>query len=152
MIRYIALMVLLVVIFSSCHKNGLSNIPNISSLSLHPNTIKAGSSEDTVFIFFHLQDGDADLGNDPNGTNYDIYLTDSRDGSVQGMFFPSIDTRIEDPNRGIEGTCTIKLLAANLLPRPDHPNGDTLHYDVYIKDRAQHSSNHLTTPDIYIKP
>jgi len=152
MIRYIALMALLMLIVTSCHKNDVSNIPNISALSLHPNTVTAGSSDDTVFIFFHLQDGDADLGNDPNGTNYDIYMTDSRDGSVQGLFFPEIDTRIEDPTKGIEGTCTLKLLAANLLPRPDHIKGDTLHYDIYIKDRAQHSSNHLTTPDIYLKP
>ena len=78
MIRYTALLALLVLVFSSCHKNDMSNIPNISALSLQPNTVKAGSSEDTVFIIFHLQDGDADLGNDPNSNKYDIFLKDSR--------------------------------------------------------------------------
>ena len=138
---------------SACHRNTLSKIPKIAFISMNPDSVKAGNSADTVFIVFHLQDGDADLGNDQNGTNYDIYMIDSRTDSTQGYFFPSIDKAVENPQYGLVGYCTFKMQAAFLVPRPDHMlTGDTVHYEIYIKDRAQNESNHIITPDIYIRP
>jgi len=144
---------LMLLAFAACHKNSMSKIPKIALVSMTPDSVRAGNSFDTVFIIFHLQDGDADLGNDQSGTKYDIYMKDSRNDSVQGYFFPPIDQKIENPQYGIQGYCTFKLQGAFLIPRSDHIlTGDTVHYDIYIKDRAQNESNHITTPDIYIKP
>jgi len=122
-----------------------------------PDSIKAGSSADTLFIYFDFKDGDADLGNkDPNGKDYDIYFNDKRfDSGYQGYFFPSIDPGIEDASLGISGTGVFKMLAANIAPRGDsiHKNfGDTTYYEIYIKDRAGNMSNHITTPLVYIRP
>ena len=152
--KYYAILVVCVLglLLASCSKNNLSKIPQIGNLTLQPDSVKAGSSQDTVYLTFHFTDGDADLGNDPNSTNYDIYLKDSRDSSISGYFFHYIPSQAADPSTGIQGYCTIKILAAFLLPRANHPKGDTLHYEVYIKDKAQHESNHLNTPNIYIRP
>lgn len=143
----------LVLAFAACTKNNISKIPQISSVSLSPNEVKAGSSSDTVYLGFHFRDGDADLGNDQSTANYDIFLVDNRNiEDTLAFFFPAIDESVKNPDYGLEGNCTIKLLAAFLEPRPDHLQGDTLHYDLYIKDVAGNVSNHLTTPDIYLLP
>ena len=119
---------------------------------MHPDSVRAGFSEDTVYISFHLRDGDADLGNDPNGTNYDIYLIDSRDSSVTGYFFPAISSSIEDPSKGLEGNCILKLQAAYIVPLDTAKLRDTLHYSIYIQDNALHHSDTLVTPTLYIHP
>jgi hypothetical protein len=152
-------LILLFLLFAvACKKkNNLSKIPQISFLEMLPDSIKAGSSADTLFIYFDFKDGDADLGNkDPNGKDYDIYFNDKRfDTGYQGYFFPSIDASIEDASLGISGTGVFKMLAANIAPRTDsiHKNfGDTTYYEIYIKDRAGNISNHINTPVVYIRP
>ncbi|MBA3827522.1 MAG: hypothetical protein H0X33_01155 [Taibaiella sp.] len=149
---FTALAFLSVLALASCRKNNASKIPHISTLSIAPDSIIGGSSGDTVYLSFHFTDGDADLGNNQNTTNYDIYIKDLRTNTVTGYFFPSIPSQIEDPNVGLEGDCRIKLLAAFIIPRPDHLLLDTVRYEVYIKDKAQNESNHLTTPNIIILP
>lgn len=123
---------------------------------MYPDSIKAGSALDTLFIKFYLEDGDADLGNDQSTTNYDIFLKDSRyDTGYGGYFFPYIDPAAENSTMGLKGTCTFKQLAAFIVPRNDTVHmkyGDTVQYELYIKDRAGHASNHITTPQLYIKP
>ena len=124
-------------------------------MNMYPDSVKAGSGKDTVYIQFHLQDGDADLGNDPNSTNYDLFIKDSRYDTFQGYFFPPIASQVEDPKKGIEGTCIFQMLGALIIPRQDSVHikqGDTTSYELYIKDRAGHESNHITTPKLYIKP
>jgi hypothetical protein len=151
---YAAGIIVMLLVFTACQKNTISKIPQIRFQSLTPDSVKAGSGLDTVNITFYLTDGDADLGNDPNGTNYDIYIRDSRTDTFKGYFFPSISSEAEDATKGIEGYCTFQQLGAFLIPRADsaHLNGDTLYYEIYIKDRAQHESNHITTPNVYILP
>lgn len=141
---------------AACHKNTISKIPQITFESLTPDSVKAGS-QDTVSITFRYVDGDADLGNRPaNDTSYDVYLKDSRyDTGYVGIYLPDIASQAEDATKGMEGVCTIKQLAAFLVPRQDSlhmATGDTLHYEMYIKDRAGHESNHITTTSFIIKP
>ena len=153
--RYIAAVVIIMLAFTACQKNTVSKIPKIRFQNMYPDSVIAGSGLDTVSITFFLTDGDADLGNDPTGTKYDIYVRDSRVDTFQGLFFPTISPDAEDATKGIQGYCTFQELGAFLLPRTDsiHTHfGDTLHYEFYIVDRAQHESNHITTPDIYILP
>ena len=160
--RFMAIVgIMVMTALAACQKNNVSKIPHITFISMYPDsaqgrTIKAGSPLDTVDITFRIIDGDADLGNDHNSTNYDIYIKDSRfDSGYHGYFFPSISSEAMDATKGIEGTCTFQQLAAFLIPRNDSvhmKNGDTLYYELYIKDRGQHESNHIVTPTFYIKP
>ena len=157
--QLVALTVLAVFLFAACKKksNSMSPIPAIGFLSMTPDSLKAASGEDSVFITFHLTDGDADLGNNPSGTNKDVFFIDSRDTSTvfYSSFFPNIPGEIKDPTVGIEGTCTVFINSAFLMSRPDSIHqtlGDTLHFIIYIKDVAGHESNRITTPNLYLRP
>jgi hypothetical protein len=156
--RYRALLALLpILIIASCEKNTLSKIPQISLNGFSGDSARAGSPFDTVFIAIKFADGDADLGVDPNNTNgyYDIYLKDSRyDTGYVGYFLPSIDASAEDPKKGITGIITFAQPAVLLQVRQDSLHlkyGDTLNYKIYIADRARHTSNHITTPNIILR-
>ena len=133
----------------------LSTTPSISFVSLEPRTVKAASSEDTVFLTFRFADGDADLGVGADAAGqYDVFLTDSRDSTVSEYLFPDIADELRDPVKGMTGTATLIIQAALLRPRDSiHTvTGDTLRYEVYVKDRAGHESNRFTTPDIFLTP
>lgn len=139
--------------FLSCDKKKNGNpVPSIAFRNMLPNTVKSGNSEDTIKLSFRFHDGDGNLGNDPATGIYDIYTKDSRDGKEFNYFFPEGISSLIPPGDELEGNCTISIMAAFLLLRPDHPDGDTLRYEVYIKDRDGNESNHFTTPDIYITP
>jgi hypothetical protein len=155
--RSIALFFALLFAFVACKKkSNVSNTPSISLASMTPDSIKQGSGEDTVYIKFNLTDGDADLGNrDPTSTEYDIYIKDARNDTFQGYFFPEIASAIEDPAKGLTGTCVFKMLGALIYSRQDSIHilhGDTTHFQLYIKDRAGHNSDTITTKDLRILP
>jgi hypothetical protein len=144
---------------SACQKNDLPKLPNISlnyfGSNLGYNYV--GLTKDTLYLVFSFTDGDADFGNDPNGTKYDIYIKDARfDTGYVGYFFPDIDKSIEDPNKGIAGQCTMIFYAPKLLnARPDsiHANfADTTRFEIYVTDRDGNKSNHIVTDPIYLLP
>lgn len=160
---FIALLAILAV-FAACQKgkNG-SSAPVIALVNMEPNTIKAGMPEDTIYLTFHVTDEDADLGNDPKATPRlnDIYLLDSRRPdtpkvNITDTFkfdFPTIPSKAQNPSKGVEGDCTIKIPGTYLLLR-DTVNGrtkDTLQLELFITDKAKHTSNHIKTPDIYLE-
>ena len=149
--RYITLMLLAALLLSSCAKNTVSKIPQISLIAFRPDTAMKVNL-DTVFIEFHLVDGDGDIGND---TISRVFLQDSRvPGTFIGYDFPQIDGSIEDPKKGLEGLC-IFLPVPQPVPRPDTVHskyGDTLSYEFYITDRAGHASNHIVTHSLIIRP
>ncbi len=151
-----ALFALLIAGFTSCKKKTTGPVePGISFSKMAPTTVRSGNSEDTVFIQFNVSDADGDLGNDPSSNNYDIYVKDSRDTTVNGFFFPNIPKEVTETGKGVRGVCTLRIYASLfLIKRTDlqHENGDTLHYEIYIKDKAQHTSNIIQTPNIYILP
>lgn len=142
---------------ASCKKDTLSKIPIIKFLSLTPGSIVGGSSLDTVYVSFHVQDGDADLGVPQDNQHFDMYIQDSRYTNLGfvGYYFPAIDGSAEDATKGLTGTITYSALAATITPRSDSLHmavGDTLQYEIYIKDRAGHESNHITTSSLLIRP
>ena len=157
-VRYIACIVFALIAFSACQKNTVSKIPSIALIYFGPDSIKL--NRDTAFLEFRLTDGDGDLGNDPNSTatpiKYDIYIKDFRyDTGFAGYFFPAIDHAIEDPKKGLEGTCLFAFLPSILTSRSDSLhllNGDTTRFEVYIEDRAGDTSNHIFTSNIIMRP
>ena len=155
--RCVALFLALFVVFTACKKkSGISPIPSIAFISMTPDSLKEGASEDTAYITFNLTDGDADLGNkDPASGDFDIYIKDSRADTFVGYAFPEIAQDVEDPSKGLTGTCVYKILGALTYCRQDTVHlstRDTAHFELYIKDRAGNMSNHITTPDLYILP
>jgi hypothetical protein len=154
-IRITLFLLLIVVGFSACDKEAVSKIPNISLASINPSDPPiVRAFVDSVFITFRFTDGDADIARTPSDTMSAIYIKDSRNDSTgfEKISFPSIDVAIEDPKKGIQGTCTFWL--DNLAPRSDSIHtrfGDTLFYIFYITDRAGNRSDTIVTPQIIVR-
>ncbi len=143
-------------LFGACRKEEAVNpVPLIKATSFGPLQVRGGNGEDNVLLRFKFYDGDADLGVDPASGDFDIYLTDSRDSSVQGYFIEEIPQGIRDLNIPLDGEATVVLSAALILPRSDslhQATGDTLRYSYYLRDRAGNKSEVLTTPDLILTP
>lgn len=122
---------------------------------MEPDSVIVSSPYDTVYINFSFSDANADLGQNQPDTNYDLYLEDSRYDTFAGYYFPAIDQSIENPSEGISGTITFKQIAALIPIRPDSnhtKNGDTLFYELYIKDRAGHNSDTIKNTRLIVRP
>ena len=109
---------------------------------------------DTCFFYFSIVDGDADIAGTSDSVSQ-IYLIDSRDTNITYKIpFPDVDVSVQDPKKGLEGKCFFYPTLPT-VPRPDSlhtATGDTLYYAFYIKDRAGHKSNVVTTPVFYVRP
>ena len=156
-LRYAAFVVLVSGALSACKDEGtLSTTPSIGFISLEPRVIRGANAEDSTFLEFRFTDGDADLGVGSAATGQDdIFLIDSRDGTELKFLFPNIADELRDPAKGMTGTVVLIMPAALITPRTDSlhmATGDTLRYEVYVKDRAGHESNRFTTPDLFLTP
>ena len=109
---------------------------------------------DTCFVYFSITDGDADISG-VGDTISVIYLRDSRDsGGFKKAVFPDVDISVEDPKKGLEAKCLF-LPFPQPVPRSDsiHAHfGDTMYYQLFIKDRAGHARDTITTRTFYIRP
>ncbi|RYE25832.1 MAG: hypothetical protein EOP51_02635 [Sphingobacteriales bacterium] len=158
MIRLLSVVAVLSLILVACSKsNTAPEAPVISLLGIQPSTVRSGNPEDTLIISMMVSDANADLGVDENSGKHDVIMIDSRNTGTaedtQRLFLPTIPDQIKEAGKGLSGRADIILPAAlYLLSRDDHPDGDTLHFDIYIMDRAGHESNHIVTPDIYLTP
>jgi hypothetical protein len=129
----------------------VSKIPFIQLTSFLPFD-SAKVNIDLVAVNFTITDGDADIAND---TTSMIWLKDSRFDTA-GFIptpFPPIDVAVENPKKGLIGTCTFYPVPPP-TPRLDSfhraVNRDTFYYQLYITDRAGHKSNVLTTKQLII--
>lgn len=151
----LAVLLALLTTGTSCSKSGGgkngNNPPKVSYVSISANTITAGSNS-YIDLSFNFSDKDGDLSNAASASDFDIYVVDKRNDSTIGYYFPKDITNSSDENEGISGNCIISLFGSNMLLRPSRPLGDTLQYDVYIKDQKGNESNRFTTPDIYLVP
>ncbi len=152
---YNILLIVAVSGFIACKKTSTDNpVPVIAYSGISTDSINNGSSKDTLSITFTIVDGDGDLGNDPNVSN-DIFLKDSRSVTNEeiGFLMPEIPKGVIKEGGSANIHCTVNVSAAQfLLLRPTRPLGDTLSFDIYIKDRAGNKSNIITTHPIYIYP
>jgi hypothetical protein len=149
--RYLALLLFASIFFASCDKSSVSKIPHIALIAFFPSDSIIKVNVDTTYIEFSLTDGDGDIGNDTVSV---IHLQDSRfiSSGYSKALFPAIDATIEDPKKGLQGTCIFYPLPQP-VPRSDsaHTLADTLWYELYITDRANHESNHITTHSLIIR-
>jgi hypothetical protein len=149
---YPAVLLILLIAFSACQKNTVSKIPHISLTAFAPSdSMKVNI--DTAYLLFTLTDGDGDLGNDTVSV---IHWKDSRFDTMGFIKtdFPYIDPSIEDPKKGLEGTCLF-FPVPQPVPRLDSVHmaqGDTFFYEFYITDRAGNESNHIITHPLIVRP
>lgn len=149
------LIVLLLVSITSCKKDeGTSQAPELIFQSMEPNTVVSGSLSDTVVITMKYSIEREYIWKGFDTSSSDIFLKDSRDSTVNPDYLPEIDeSKLDKTKKIVTGTITYKIDAAKyLLLRPTRPNGDTLTYDIYVKDKMGRNSNTIITPPIYILP
>ena len=141
------LFLLILTIMSACKKSEQgSKIPNITFLSLLPNTVKAGSSKDTIWVSLKLVDGDGDVVSQSK-----VFLIDSRDSSILDYAFPEIDPpTLVDPRKGFDGFFSVGVLAAFLNIEDSTKTADTLQYEMYFVDDSGNESNRIITPSIHL--
>lgn len=122
-------------------------VPEITFQTIDKTNAKAG--EDSLIVSFTFTDGDGDLGVSDTQSTINAWLIDNRTNfpyTYQIPFIPQKGT-----SNAISGTIHITVSPLTISCRPDHPIRDTLSYSIYIRDRAEHKSNVITTPDIYLK-
>ncbi len=150
----IAMRILTVVMFlfavAGCKKeDDISPIPAITFKSL---IVGNNGIRDTAAILtFSYIDGDGDLGVLSDQTTEPYNLKIATYERVNGTFVYLINQDGYIPNltpkarnKSISGDIT------DILQLPLNKTNDTLHYEVYIVDRAGNESNKIITPDIVV--
>ena len=113
---------------------------SVSPLSLHQQT-------DSLIIKFSFTDGDGDLGLQTSETGHDVCLYDTRlaNNFCYEYRIPYIEPR--GTVKAISGNVSIVVPSITCLPGKIN---DTLQYNIEITDRAEHVSNIITTPKIFL--
>lgn len=144
----------IVIAAAACKKTENGNpIPVIAYGGMSKDSVISGS-KDTLSIKFTLTDGDGDVRYEQDSM-FEIYLKDSRSttGVEMGFKMPEIPAGVIKDGESVDMHCVVNVSVSDfLLLRPSRPQGDTLSYDIYFKDKAGHKSNTITTHPIYIYP
>lgn len=146
--RTISLFAILTLLLISCNKNNnKSNIPELEFIDLSETKIKAGDNGN-LYIRCSFKDKDGDI---PFGS-LNLFLRDSRDTVWTPYLFPSNKDYVA-PSNGLAGTILISYQKAFLLLRNDslHMQSDTLHWDIYMKDKKGNVSNTVTTTSLILE-
>lgn len=131
-------------IYSCKQENKMSKIPQLEFVTMTPLEVKAGNSEDTVYLSFRFQDGDADIATDEQTQN--IIVKNRRDTSTLKFIMPGVDNAFKDPSIGFKGLFIVRIQAAFLTLRDTAMAYDSLQFKVTLNDMAGHISNEVTTP------
>lgn len=121
----------------------MSLVPKITFVSISPSNAQAYA--DPISIIIAYEDGDGDLGeNNANVTN--LFVTDNRVGIEYpfriNQLGPTLDTKIS-----IKGQLEILLPQTDIT---DSSKSQSVSYTLFVKDRAGHSSNTITTSAITV--
>jgi hypothetical protein len=160
--KFSVLLLIVIALTGACRKiEHLSPIPSISynSFTIFDTTDILGNDLKGGKLDFHFEDGDGDVGlKSPSGTDTDstnLFFTMYRktNGIMEPVekgdpLYPSA-YRIPymerlGQNKILKGTISVTFLYLFYNPT------DTVMYDFYIKDRAQHESNLASTSEIII--
>ncbi|MBP7273929.1 MAG: hypothetical protein KA974_08805 [Saprospiraceae bacterium] len=132
--------------------------PVITFVGLSKNTLKQDYLlTDSLLLSFSFTDGDGDLGFETSDTSKSVVLIDSRDGQLANSYkLPFIPQ--QGASNGISGTVTLTVFTTCCYfsngqipcePSTQQPT-DTLVYELYVKDRAGHISNKISTSSIIV--
>jgi hypothetical protein len=157
----IVLLLCLIAFFASCVKKPGSYPPEpqIYHLSTRPNVLNLEDTVSAVKIELKFNDGDGDIGLDPDQKKQSIYLRDSRDTSTDKDYtfqypFPYIPDNMRPSSGGLEGFITVSL-GKDYFSVTDSLHlalrKDTMHWNIYIMDDAGHKSNVASSDPIYLE-
>lgn len=131
--------------------------PIIKYVGMTRNSMKQSAYPiDSTSVTISYTDGDGDLGDD-NLVN--VTFIDKRN-NIEGETFKIPFIPQQGAGKGISGDITFKVHTTccdypdwsddvDCQPSTNFPV-DTLVYEIYIKDRAGHESNHIQTAPIYL--
>lgn len=137
------LILLVAPLLFSCQKDEeISNVPQISFVSISPSTAEEFIDEITIKISYF--DANGDLGeNDPNVKN--LFLTDNRNNITYQYRIQQLAP--DNATIAIEGDLDILLSSTGIT---DGSNSQTATFDIYVVDRANNQSNIITSSPITI--
>ena len=160
--KYPVLFLITLFLLGSCTKiEHLSPVPNISftSFTIFDTTDILGNESKAGRLKFHFEDGNGDIGlkvpseGQDDSTNLFFTLYRRIDGIMEEAnaddpLYPS-SYRIPymvrlGQNKILRGTISVTFLYLFYSPT------DTIKYDFYLRDRAQHDSNVASTSEIVI--
>jgi hypothetical protein len=146
---------------SSCIKAPeFPDTPEIQFVGFNTTTITQGSAtadEEILELTFSFTDGDADIGSEEDAN---VFLTDSRDGSVLPFKVNPIPE--QGTGNGISGEITVRIVNKPFNICCTFDNGqspctastsqptDKMFYSIQLLDRAGHESNIVDTEELTI--
>jgi hypothetical protein len=151
--RNLLVIIIIILFFTSCKKEVYTSEPVISFISISPNSWTSNNTSlNGPLLTFSLKDAEGDFGFQDTSISY-VYIRNVADSlsAPDSLAFPDL-TINDKTNLNVEVSVDI----SNALPPPHitHPYTDTLYFEVYVKDFADHKSNVIrsTTPFYYITP
>lgn len=145
MIRYFVVGTFVLFIAACLNPPDYSTIPVITFDSLSRATAVVG--QDSITFFIDFTDGDGDLGSSdiPN-----LFFLDSRTGYTDSFKIPNLTPA--GNVKAISGMIAYVYAGSSFFcTPPDGRTFDTLHYTIYVEDRAGNKSNSIITPDIVLQ-
>jgi hypothetical protein len=139
----LAMTVIFLVLLPSCSKDEpLDTTPKITLKEVKPDTI--AQFIDSINLVIEYEDGDGDIGY----WNPDSLALSVHDQRLEHPDYFYVRPLTPDSNAlAIKGTIRIAIRNTFLL---GNGNSETTRYDIKLKDRAEHWSNVVTTPEIVI--
>ncbi|MBK6699054.1 MAG: hypothetical protein IPG55_03985 [Saprospiraceae bacterium] len=157
MFRIITILCAFTLMWSCQSTDDFSIIPSIKYVSVTKSSLVQGDlNQDSLWLTFSFQDGDGDLAYSANGSEKDIFLYDKRLGLLLDSY--KIPELSNTNGNSLEGSMQILIYTTcclfkdNIPPcsaPPQYPT-DTLLFELYIKDRAGHESNRITSQAILL--
>ena len=136
--------ILIVLLLFACTKdNALNVVPTIEFQSISPLT--AQEYIDDIIITISYADEDGDLGENSADIN-NLFVEDSRNGITYHYRIPQLAPN--GNNIAIEGNFNIIINGSGIT---NDSTSQQVNYDIWVKDRAGHSSDTITTSSIVIQ-
>ena len=144
--RTIVFIVISGFVFLSCKKESFTTEPHITYKSISPNSWTSDNTNPNgPLLTFQLTDAEGDFGFQDTSISY-VYVRNSLDtlNSPDSLAFP--DIRLANKTNL---NVVVSVDISNALPSAHFPRPytDTLYFDVYVKDFANHKSNVIRTTD-----
>ncbi|MEP7195666.1 MAG: hypothetical protein ABI851_04055 [Saprospiraceae bacterium] len=135
-----------------------SEIPLIKLAGLSKSTMIQGDlNQDSIWISIDFEDGDGDLGWGSSDARKDIFVIDRRTNIISDQFkmpdIPDSNGKLITGTFQIRNYTTCCIFPNNIPPCTSPPQFplDTISYEIYVKDRAGHESNHVFTQEVVLK-
>lgn len=146
-------------LFASCEKqpDQFPDEPQIYYKNTTPRTINILDTAGAVKIGFEFTDGDGDIGRDQTESEYAIFVYNpsdtTRERDTLPFPFPYIADNLRPSKGGLSGDVTLNMTRAFFSLDSLHValGGDTVIFNIFIKDQKGHVSNIITTDSIFVK-